>query len=341
MVNMIEALLYDRLSSQKVQCHVCQRRCVIQEGERGYCRTRENHQGKLFAKTYGLISSIMISPIEKKPVYHFYPGSEWLSLGSFGCNFRCPGCQNWDIAHSKVTEEIKQARSIAPEELIQVAVKNRCFGISWTYNEPTLWLEYTLEGARLAKENGLYTNYVTNGFITAEALDRIGPYLDVFRADLKGFSERSYKRIANVDDFSGILETIKRARQKWKMHVEIVTNVIPGFNDDESDLRKMAAWICQELGKDTPWHVTRFFPHLNLSHIPPTPVKTLQSIRKTGLKQGLRYVYLGNVFGGEEGNTLCPECGATVIVRNGLQAREIHIKEGKCEFCGGSIAGRF
>ena len=341
MVNMIEATLYDRLSAQKVQCRICQRLCVIQEGERGYCRTRENHQGKLFTKTYGLISSIMISPIEKKPVYHFYPGSEWLSLGSFGCNFRCPGCQNWDIAHSKVTEDIKQARSIAPEELIQVAVKNRCFGISWTYNEPTLWLEYTLEGARLAKENGLYTNYVTNGFITAEALDRIGPYLDVFRVDLKGFSERSYKRIANVDDFSGILETTKRAKQKWKMHVEIVTNVIPGFNDDESDLRKMADWICQELGKDTPWHVTRFFPHLNLSHIPPTPVKTLQRIRKTGLKQGLRYVYLGNVFGGDEENTLCPECGATVIVRNGLQTREIHLRGGKCEFCGSPIAGSF
>ncbi|MDH4220445.1 MAG: AmmeMemoRadiSam system radical SAM enzyme, partial [Candidatus Aminicenantes bacterium] len=152
---MIEAILYDRLSAQKVQCRICQRRCVIQEGGRGYCRTRENHKGKLFTKTYGLISSLMISPIEKKPVYHFFPGSEWLSLGSFGCNFRCPGCQNWDIAHSKVTEEIKQARFIAPDELIQIALKNCCFGISWTYNEPTLWLEYTLEGAKLAKKNSL------------------------------------------------------------------------------------------------------------------------------------------------------------------------------------------
>lgn len=338
---MVEAILYDKLKNSTVQCHICQRRCVIREGERGYCRTRENYKGKLLPKTYGRVSSIMISPIEKKPVYHFFPGSEWLSLGSFGCNFRCPGCQNWDIAHSTVQEEIKTARSISPEELVQIAKTNRCFGISWTYNEPTLWFEYTLEGAKLAKKNSLYTNYVTNGFITSKALDMIGPYLDVFRVDLKGFSKNSYQRIAHVDDFSGILEIIQRAKNKWKMHVEIVTNVIPGFNDDEEALRRMAAWIREELGKDTPWHVTRFFPHLELSDIPPTPVKKLEKIRIMGQELGLNYVYLGNVFGGEGENTHCPDCGAAVIVRDGLQTRELHLNEGKCKFCGRTITGRF
>jgi len=338
---MMEAILYDRLKNNKVRCHICQRRCVIREGERGYCRTRENHKGTLFTKTYGLVSSIMISPVEKKPVYHFFPGSEWLSLGSFGCNFRCPGCQNWDIAHSNVQEEIKNVRSISPSELIHIAKKNRCFGISWTYNEPTLWFEYTLEGAKLAKQKNLYTNYVTNGFITAEALDLIGPYLDVFRVDFKGFSRKSYKRIAHIDDFSGILEITQRAKNKWKMHVEIVTNVIPGFNDDEENLRRMSAWICKELGEDTPWHVTRFFPHLELSHIPPTPVKTLERIRKMGLEQGLNYVYLGNIFGGDAESTYCPDCGATVIIRNGLQTRELHLIDGKCKSCNHTIAGRF
>jgi pyruvate formate lyase activating enzyme len=338
---MVEAILYDTVKGNTVGCRVCQRRCTIREGERGYCQTRENRRGKLIPKTYGLVSSLMISPIEKKPVYHFYPGSEWLSLGSFGCNFRCPGCQNWDIAHSAVQEEIKTARFISPQELIRIALKNRCFGISWTYNEPTLWFEYTLDGAKLAKENNLFTNYVTNGFITIEALDMIGPYLDVFRTDLKGFSRDSYQKIAHIDDFSGILEVILRARNKWKMHVEIVTNVIPGYNDDESDLKRMAAWISKDLGEDTPWHVTRFFPHLQLSHIPPTPVKKLEKIRKTGLEQGLKYVYLGNVFGGEGGNTICPHCGRTVIIRDGLQISETRLVEEKCQFCNTSIAGRF
>jgi pyruvate formate lyase activating enzyme len=228
-----------------------------------------------------------------------------------------------------------------PEELVKIAQKNKCLGISWTYNEPTLWFEYTLEGAKLAKKNNLYTNYVTNGFITPEALDLIGPYLDVFRVDLKGFSNDSYKQIANVDDFSGILEVIKRAKEKWRMHVEIVTNIIPGMNDREEDLSRMASWICSHLGKDTPWHVTRFFPHLKLSHFQPTPIETLENIRKIGLSKGLNYVYLGNVFDSEGENTFCPSCGQTIIIREGLETKSILLNQGKCKFCNQAIAGRF
>jgi len=338
---MIEAFLYEKLSDNRVQCHICQRRCVIKDKERGYCRTRVNRQGKLFSLIYGLVSTMMISPVEKKPVYHFFPGSTWLSLGSLGCNFRCPGCQNWDIAHSDVKMNIIGARIISPQKLIQTAKESDCLGISWTYNEPTLWFEYTLEGAKLAKKNNLYTNYVTNGFITPEALDLIGPYLDVFRVDLKGFAKDSYQNIANVDDFSGILEVIQRAKKKWRMHVEIVSNVIPRMNDKKEELKKMAAWICEELGKDTPWHITRFFPHLRLSHVEPTPIRTLNETREMALAQGLNYVYLGNVWGSQGENTYCPHCGETLIVREGLETKKIQLKKGKCQFCSHSIAGSF
>jgi pyruvate formate lyase activating enzyme len=337
----VEAILYEKLSNNKVRCNVCQRRCVINENERGHCRTRLNHQGKLYSLIYALISSFMVSPIEKKPVYHFFPGSEWLSLGSFGCNFRCPGCQNWKIAHSDVKEDLEGVRHISPKELILIALKSRCLGISWTYNEPTLWFEYTLDGAKLAKINKLYTNYVTNGFITLEALDTIGPYLDIFRVDLKGFSEDSYKKLADINDFSGILEIIKRAKKKWGMHVEIVTNVIPGINDNEEELWKMSAWISQELGRNTPWHITRFFPHLQLASVPPTPLETLRKIRKIGLTQGLRYVYLGNVSEGREENTYCPDCGALLIARKGLGARVFQLNDGRCDSCNCLIAGKF
>ncbi len=338
---MVESVLYQKLSNRKVRCHICQRRCVIKEDERGYCRTRLNQKGKVYTLIYGRVSSMMVSPIEKKPVYHFFPGSTWLSLGSFGCNFRCPGCQNWDIAHSEVGQDLKFAKLTSAEELIRTAKKNNCLGISWTYNEPTLWFEYTLDGAKLAKSSSLYTNYVTNGFITAEALDMIGPYLDVFRVDLKGFSKRSYRALANIDDFSGILKVIKRAREKWKMHVEIVTNIIPGINDGEKELNRMASWIFKEMGEDTPWHVTRFFPHLKLSHLHPTAIKTLEKTRQIGQAQGLRYVYLGNVLGNEGENTFCPNCRQTLIVREGLEVKKAHLDQGRCLFCGYSISGKF
>lgn len=338
---MIESVLYERFPNNKVQCHICQRRCVIRENERGHCLTRVNQQGKLYSLIYGRVSCLMVSPIEKKPVFHFFPGSLWLSLGSYGCNFRCPGCQNWDIAHSKVRKDMEKARFISPEELIQIAKQNQCRGISWTYNEPSLWFEYTLEGAKQAKRNHLYTNYVTNGFITPEALDLIGSYLDVYRADLKGFSQDAYKKIAHVNDFSGILEVIKRAKMKWTMHVEIVTNVIPGINDEEKELQAMASWICHELGKDTPWHVTRFFPHLALSHLNPTPRKTLERTREIGLSQGLEYVYLGNVWGSEGEHTFCPRCGQRLIIREGLEVQNMRLDQGRCPSCTYPIAGKF
>ena len=221
-----EAYIYTVLRDNAIRRHTCQRECIIPEGKTGWRRTRINESGVLYSLIYGEVSSISINPIEKKPVFHYYPGSRWLSLGSVGCNFRCPGCQNWDIAHWK--EGPMDTEYISPENAVDQAKKAGCLGISWTFNEPTLWFEYTLDSAKIAKEQGLSTNYVTNGFITPEALDRLAPFLDVFRVDIKGFSDRTYLRIGHIQKFNGILDVTIMAKELG-MHVEIVTNVIPGI----------------------------------------------------------------------------------------------------------------
>lgn len=336
-----EALFYDKLQDKKVRCNICQRRCIIEDNQRGYCLTRLNREGKLYTLIYSQVSSWAISPIEKKPLYHFYPGSDWLSLGTLGCNFRCPGCQNWEIAHDEVEINKIKTEIITPAQSIAMAKVNDCKGVSWTYNEPTVWFEYTLEGAKLAKQKNLLTNYVTNGFITPEALDAIAPYLDAFRVDIKGFSKKTYNRMCHITDFKGILEVTKRAKKKWGMWVEIVTNVTPGYNDDETQLKDIASWIKKDLGEETPWHVTRFIPYLELSHLPATPISTLEKAKEIGLKQGLLYVYLGNVLGHPAENTYCHGCEQLLIQRKGLYITDFKIKQGKCGFCGVKIPGRF
>jgi len=349
-----EALLSKHFPDKSVQCNVCQRRCLIKDGKLGYCFARLNDGGKLYSLIYSRVSCCMVSPIEKKPLFHFYPGSQWLSLGTLGCNFRCPGCQNWDIAHAKGNmkesqteyltppfDKLRVVSKVEPQESVDLAKKHRCKGISWTYNEPTIWFEYTLDGARLAKENGLLTNYVTNGFITSEALDLIGPYLDAFRVDLKGFSDDFYKKICHVDDFKGILKVTRRAKEKWGMWVEIITNIIPGYSDDEKQLRGIASWIKNDLGEETPWHVTQFVPHLELSHIPTTPVSILVKAREIGFEEGLQYVYLGNVWGHPAENTYCHNCKKLLIEKKGFYITQNHIKDSKCPYCETVIPGKF
>lgn len=331
-----EALLYENMG-ERVRCNTCPRHCVLGEGRRGFCFTRRNQGGKLFSLIYGEVASLSINPIEKKPVFHFYPGSCWLSLGAPGCNFRCPGCQNWQLSHSRGGT----ANYLSPEELVSLAKRHRCLGITWTFNEPTIWLEYTIDGAKLAKEQGLYTSYVTNGYIAEEALDAIGPYLDVYRVDIKGFSRDSYGRTAHIPDFVPILEAAKRAKEKWGMHVELVTNITPGYNDDERELRGIANWIRRELGAYTPWHITRFFPHLNLSHLKPTPLATLERGLRIAQEEGLYYVYLGNLPGHSAENTYCHQCGRLLIGRHIFDVIEYNLREGRCRHCDIPIAGRF
>lgn len=330
---MKEAALYNKLEANKVQCYVCPRECVIAPGKRGWCKTRINQNGKLQTLIYGLCSSLAVDPIEKKPLFHFYPGSLVLSFGTLGCNLRCKHCQNWQIAHEQPDLNGSSLSEVSLEKAVEMADQNHCRGIAWTYNEPSIWFEYTLDSARLCKDNNLYTVYVTNGYISNQALDTIGPYLDSFRVDVKGFTNEFYRKLAVVKDFKSILKAAERARNKWDMHVEVVTNVIPTWNDDEKQLKGIAHWIKNALGEDTPWHVSRFYPYLELSHLPPTPITTLERARQIGLEEGLNFVYLGNVPGHDGENTFCPQCKRLVIERAGYTLGRFEVEKGKCRYC--------
>lgn len=329
-----EALLYDRLPDGRARCNVCQWRCLINPGKIGVCHMRVNRDGRLYAMNYAEVSSVAVDPIEKKPLFHFFPGSLAFSLGSWGCNFHCKHCQNWEISCADIPAGSQQ---LLPQREIELARHYDCGGIAWTYNEPTVWFEYTLDSARLAKQNGLYTVYVTNGYITPEALDTIGPYLDAWRVDIKGFSDDFYRQLARISGWRGILDVAKRAKEKWGMHVEVVTNVIPSMNDDEKQLQGIATWIRDNLGELTPWHVTRFYPMHDLAHLPATPVATLERAYEIGRKAGLKFVYLGNVAGHEYENTVCYSCGRLNVRRIGYDIRVLGLNGSRCQFCGAEL----
>ncbi|MBN1856828.1 MAG: AmmeMemoRadiSam system radical SAM enzyme [Dehalococcoidia bacterium] len=329
-----EALLFEQLSGNRVRCHVCQWRCIVNLGEVGVCQSRVNRDGTMFSLNYGDMSSLAVDPIEKKPLFHFYPGTRVFSVGGWGCNFHCVHCQNWQIA---CTELPSESRYLSPEELVRRALEHKCAGIAWTYNEPSVWFEYTLDGAKLAKENGLYTVYVTNGFLTAEALDVIGPWLDAWRVDIKGFSDAAYSRIAKVRHWRGILDVAARARDYWKMHVEVVTNIIPGINDDDEQLSGIARWMCDELGELTPWHVTRFFPMHHLLDVPATPLSTIERAVALGRSSGLKFVYSGNVPGHGSEDTICYSCGQMNVRRRGYEAEIVGLDGAFCAFCGADL----
>lgn len=331
---MREAMLYEKLPNGVVRCLVCQWRCVIKPGKTGVCRVRRNRDGILEDLVYGLASSIAPDPIEKKPLFHFHPGTLVFSLGTWGCNFHCRHCQNWTISQSLPRGE---GYKISPEASVELARRYGCQGIAWTYNEPTVWFEYTLDGAKLAKKEGLYTVYVTNGFLSEEALDLLGPYLDALSLDVKGFSDRFYMKLAKVSRWRKVLEIAERAKRKWGMHVEIVTNVIPTMNDDEEQLRGIARWIRESLGPETPWHITRFYPHHLMQHLPPTPISTLEKAYRIGKEEGLYFVYTGNLPGHPAESTFCPKCGKLVIQRFGYEIKILSLKDGRCAECGADL----
>lgn len=306
----------------------------------GYCRTKINHDGVLYDTIYGVISSANADPVEKKPVFHYKPGSRCFSVGSLGCNFRCEFCQNWEIAYSDAvhSDGTSCRTGITPEKLLQLAKSSDSRGVAWTYNEPGIWLNYTLDCAKLCKENGLYTVYVTNGYATPEHLDAIGPYLDVYRVDLKSMDDSFYQQLIKVPSVQGILDVAKMAKDKWDMHIECVTNVIPGWNDSEDNIKQTATWIVENLGEKTPWHITRFFPYGGLSHVPPTPISTLDSAVKLGRNCGLKFVYLGNVQTQTGQNTYCPKCGRLLVERSGYRTTMQNVDEhGHCKNDGEDI----
>lgn len=332
-----EAILWTADDNGTATCGVCPRRCVVKPGKRGYCKARVNEDGTFFTIIYGLCSSLAVDPIEKKPVFHFHPSTRVFSVGTVGCNMRCKHCQNWQISRATPSTDGTELNDVPPAELIRLALREGCQGVAWTYNEPTIWLEYVIEGAKLAEAAGLYTVMVTNGYITAEALDELGPYVDVWRVDIKGFSDETYKTLSDVGHFAPILQAAERAKKKWQMHVEVVTNIVPTINDDDEQLTAIADWIRDSLGPDTPWHVTRFIPYLELSHLPATPVATLERAREIGRAAGLRYVYVGNVSGHDAENTRCPACDALLVRRVGYDVGREDLVEGRCAACGEPI----
>jgi pyruvate formate lyase activating enzyme len=342
----LEALLYDRLEGNAVGCRVCQWHCRIGEGKSGICRTRVNESGTLYTLIYGEVSFVAVDPIEKKPLFHFFPTSRVFSLGTWGCNFHCKHCQNWQLSYavpsaggwSAEGTVLGHGRQITPRASVEMALSHGCAGIAWTYNEPGIWLEHTLESAQLAREAGLYTVYVTNGYLSAESLDAIGPYLDAYRVDIKGFGAEPYRDLAGVPRPEGILEVAERARHRWGMHVEVVTNLVSGLNDDPVQVAAIARWIRDALGPETPWHLTRSFPQAEMSDGSPTPVGTVLRAREIGLREGLSFVYPGNMPGGDAENTRCPGCGATAIRRSSYRAEIVAVAPGgSCAACGQAL----
>jgi pyruvate formate lyase activating enzyme len=316
----------------RVRCLLCPHACRIADGAVGVCGVRRNEGGSLVALTYGLASSIAVDPIEKKPVFHYFPGTTALSLGSVGCTMRCGHCQNWQISRADVQDAALQR--LEPEAAVRLARDYGCGGLAFTYNEPVIWAEYVRDCGLLGHEAGLYSVMVTNGYVTPAGLDWLAPAIDVWRVDVKGMTDEAVRSLCRVPHAAPVLEMAVRAKAVHHLHVEVVTNIVPGVNDDEDQLRALARWIAGSLGPETPWHVTRFFPYLDFAHVPATPVPTLRRAREIGREEGLSFVYLGNVAepGGED--TVCPSCGAIAVRRNGFSVLEPRTRDGACVRCG-------
>lgn len=333
---MKEALFYSREEDKSVRCYLCNHRCNIQDRKKGICAVRQNLNGVLYTQVYGNLVAQHIDPIEKKPLFHYYPGSQSFSIATVGCNFRCLHCQNADISQAPRESFIPSNRIIPPEKVVEATKKNRCLSISYTYTEPTIYFEYALDCAQLAKKEGLGNVFVTNGYITREALSEIKPYLDAANIDLKSFRDDFYRRICGAR-LEPLLESIK-AYKEFGIWIEITTLIIPNHNDSLEELQDIARFI-KELGIETPWHVTAFYPTYKLTDQPRTPATALRKAREIGLQEGLRYVYTGNLPGDEGENTYCYQCRKVLIERMGFTIRKNKLQEGKCSYCGAVIDG--
>lgn len=315
-----------------VRCLLCPHACRIRPGATGVCGVRRNESGVLVALTWGRVSSVAVDPIEKKPVFHYHPGSTVLSLGSVGCTMRCGHCQNWQI--SRATTEDDVLADLPPAQVVELAVSHSCAGVAFTYNEPVIQAEYVRDCARAAHDAGLFAVMVTNGYITHEGLDYLAGSVDVWRVDVKGMTDEAYRALCRIPSVAPILAAAERAKHVHHMHVEVVTNVVPGINDDETQLRALAEWIAGSLGPETPWHITRFFPYLDFADTPATPLETLRLARDIGREAGLHHVYLGNIDEPGSEDTKCSGCGELLVRRNGFAVIEDRTTAGRCPGCG-------
>ncbi len=314
-----------------MRCLTCERRCLLGTGASGWCRTRSNVDGKLVTLTYGHVSSLSANPIEKKPLHHFYPGSVALTAGSWGCNFGCPWCQNWDISKSPP----RKGRYMSPREFVDTAIASGCQGTSISLNEPTLSLEWSLDVFQLAREEGLYNTYVTNGYMTSEALDLLATAgLDAMNVDIKGGAEAVRKHCGGID-VEKVWRNCRHAKERG-VHLELTTLVIPSVNHREDTLRTVAARIRHDLGPEIPWHVTGYYPAYRF-HAPPIPLSALERAWQIGKEEGLDFVYLGNVAGHRLENTYCPRCSQLLIERYGLTLVQNRLRHRSCPDCGQAI----
>jgi pyruvate formate lyase activating enzyme len=329
---MKEAMFYKILQEDKVKCELCPHKCEIVPGKRGICRVRENKKGILYSLNFQRIIAAHIDPIEKKPLFHFYPGSNSYSIAAIGCNFHCLHCQNWTI--SQVKGDIVRGEKISPENIVQDALNNNCISISYTYTEPTIYYETAYEVSKIAREKGLKNIFVTNGYISTEALKYIAPYLDAANIDLKAMSEEFYRDVCGAR-LQPVLDSI-RLYYRLGIWIEITTLIIPGYNDNIDKLKQIAAFIA-DIDEGIPWHVTAFYPTYRLNNVTSTPLSTLERAYKIGKEEGLKYVYQGNTGQGE--NTYCPSCGQLLIKREFFSVQS-QIENDKCPYCGCKIKGR-
>ncbi len=314
-VPVVEALFAEADGGGRVRCTLCPHQCLVDEDAEGLCKVRGVRNGRMVALTYARPATIISDEIEKKPLFHFFPGSRALSLGSYGCNVLCSGCQNWQISHASARTETTRLPVLSPADAVAMAQKHKLVCAAF-------------------KEAGLYTAFITAGYLTEAALDYVAPVIDAFKFDLKAATPEAWASLTKVKDPLPAYEATVRAKEVHGCHVEVVSNIVPGLNDDDDSMKAMAAWVRANLGPNTPWHVTRFIPEFELSYLSPTPIRTLERGMRFGQAAGLRYVYVGNVPDHAARNTVCPRCGRTVIRRGEPKIDASGVERGLCVACG-------
>ena len=313
----------------RIRCHLCPHSCNISPLRRGICGVRENRDGKLYSMNYGKVSSANVDPIEKKPLFHFYPGEDVFSLGSIGCNFRCRHCQNYTISQASLGELVLQ--EMRPEDVAETALAHGSRGVAFTYNEPTIWHEFAYDAMKTAKEKGMFTVYVTNGFIQADPLRELASRLDAMNIDVKGFTENFYGKVCKAP-LQPVLDATTLAHELG-IHIELTYLIIPGENDSRDEVRRFSEWVA-ELDPRIPVHFTRFHPDYEMTDKPPTPIPTMEMAKQVGQEAGLQFIYLGNVMLPHGEDTVCPKCHALVVERRGFGILKLEAREGHCAVCG-------
>lgn len=336
-IGLKEAVLWKPDEEKKVQCYLCNWMCNIKEGNKGYCSVRQNIEGKLYSLNYDKICALNSDPIEKKPLFHFQPGTSSMSVAAMGCNFRCEFCQNWQISQAAFDEGTIEGESVRPELIVDAAVRQKCKSIAYTYTEPTIFMELCDDCGRLAKEKELSNVFVSNGYMTIEAVDYVKEWLDAINIDLKSFNDVFYRKVCKAR-LQPVLDTIKYIARETGIWLELTTLIVPGQNDSEDELKALADFIANEAGPDVPWHISRYFPAYHFSEHA-TAVEELQMTKEIGEKAGINYIYLGNVPGSSGENTYCPDCGELLLERVGYRTHRKNLKDSRCGKCAAVIPG--